>query len=191
MKTLFASSLLALLWGSPSWAVRAQEGLACLEVSDLGCAIEVRDAVLASGDASEPALVLKMRTLFREGRYEEAVDVLEVLEAAGAESLQRESNPYRATALASRGMVSAIDVDVEVRRAEGVEAVLEAEAIEVLKNSRGAYDQLFGGGPKHRVLLDIFPTAQRFIQASGLPPEAVRKTGVVALSKWSLSLIHI
>ena len=100
MKTLFVSSLLALLWGSPSWAVRAQEGLACLEVSDLGCAIEVRDAVLASGDASEPALVLKMRTLFREGRYEEAVDVLEVLEAAGAESLQRESNPCMSPTLA-------------------------------------------------------------------------------------------
>jgi len=59
----------------------------------------------------------------------------------------------------------------------------------VLQSSRSAYDTLFGGGPKHRVLLDIFPTAQRFIQASGLPPEAVRKTGVVALSKWSRLLI--
>lgn len=189
MKTWFVSSLLALLWASPGWAVRAQEGLACLEVSDLGCAIEVRDAVLASGDTSEPALILKMRTFFREGRYDEAVAVLEGLEAAGAESLAREYNPYRATALASRGMVSAIDNDVEVRRAEGVEAVLESEAIEVLKNSRSVYDTLFGGGPKHRVLLDIFPTAQRFIQASGLPPEAVRKTGVVALSKWNRLLI--
>ena len=47
MKTWFVSSLLALLCASPAWAVRAQEGLACLEVSDLGCAIEVRDAVLA------------------------------------------------------------------------------------------------------------------------------------------------
>ena len=100
MKTWFVSSLLALLWASPGWAVRAQEGLACLEVSDLGCAIEVRDAVLASGDTSEPALILKMRTFFREGRYDEAVAVLEGLEAAGAESLAREYNPYRATALA-------------------------------------------------------------------------------------------
>ena len=189
MKTWFVSSLLALIWASPSWAVRAQEGLACLEVSDLGCAIEVRDAVLAAGDNSEAALVLKMRTFFREGRYEEAVSVLETLEASGAESLARETNPYRATALASRGMTSAIEGDVEVRRAEGVEAVLESEAIDVLRGSRAAYDDLFGGGPKHRVLLDIFPTAQRFIQASGLPPEAVRKTGVVALSKWSRLLI--
>ena len=91
MKTWFVSSLFALLCASPAWAVRAQEGLACLEVSDLGCAIEVRDAVLAAGDRSEPALVLKMRTLFREGRYAEAVAVLEALEAAGAASLERES----------------------------------------------------------------------------------------------------
>jgi tetratricopeptide (TPR) repeat protein len=189
MKTWFASSLLALIWASPAWAVRAQEGLACLEVSDLGCAIEVRDAVISSGDTSEAAQILNLRTLFREGRYDEAIAVLEGLHAAGSEALARETNPYRPTALASRGMVSAVDEGVEVRRAQGVEAVLESEALDVLRRGRSVYDPMFGGGPQHRVLLDIFPTAQRFIQASGLPPEAVRKTGVVALSKWSRLLI--
>ena len=38
-------------------------------------------------------------------------------------------------------------------------------------------------------MLDIFPTGSRFIGASGIPPEAVQTTGVVALSKWTRLLL--
>lgn len=188
MKTLFVSSLWFICMGS-ALAARAREGLACLEVGDLRCAIEVRDEVVVSGDASEAARVLQLRTLFREGRYEDAVAVLEALERSGLESAQRETNPYRGSALASRGMVEAQRDGVRVRHAKGIESILRDEALEVMERSRSTYDALFGGGPDHDVLLDIFPTAYRFTQASGLPPEAVRTTGVVALSKWSRLLI--
>jgi tetratricopeptide (TPR) repeat protein len=188
MKTWFVSSLWLFAAGS-AFGARAREGLACLEVGDLRCAIEVRDEVVASGDVSEVSRVLQLRTLFREGRFKESVAVLEQLEKAGAESAQRETNPYRGSVLASRGLVEAQGEGVRVRYANGIEAILKDEALEVMERSRTTYDALFGGGPDHEVLLDIFPTAQRFIQASGLPPEAVRKTGVVALSKWSRLLI--
>ena len=190
MKIWFSSSLLALLaFEAPAQAARPQEGLACLEVGDLRCALEVRDAVVAADDDSETSLVLQLRTLFREGRYTEAVGILERLEVEGTEAAQRETNPYRGTALASRGMVEATGEGVRVRYATGIEQILRDDALHVTERSRETYDVLFGGGPDHEVLLDIFPTAHRFIQASGLPPEAVRKTGVVALSKWSRLLI--
>jgi len=190
MKIWFSSSLLALMaFGAPAKADRPQEGLACLEVGDLRCALEVREAVVAAGDDSETSLVLQLRTLFREGRYVEAVGILERLEARGTEAAQRETNPYRGTMLASRGMVEAKGEGVRVRHATGIELILRDDALLVTERSRETYDALFGGGPDHDVLLDIFPTAHRFIQASGLPPEAVRKTGVVALSKWSRLLI--
>ena len=190
MKTWFVSSLLSLgLMSLPAHGMRAQEGLACLEVGDLACAIEVRDAVLAQGDDSDMTRILQMRTLFREGRYDEAVSVLEIIEARNPEVLQRETNPYRNTARAFRGMQQAEGDAVVVRHARGVERVLRDEALEVMERSREVYDRLFGGSPNHDVMLDIFPTANRFILASGLPPEAVRKTGVVALSKWSRLLI--
>jgi hypothetical protein len=188
MKIWFASSLWLLCAGSALGA-RAREGLACLEVGDLRCAVEVRDSVVAAGDRTEASRVLQLRTLFREGRFGDAVAVLEQLEEEGAESAQRETNPYRGSVVASRGLVDASRPGVRVRHAGGTEFILREEALDVMERSRSTYDALFGGGPDHEVLLDIFPTAQRFIQASGLPPEAVRKTGVVALSKWSRLLI--
>ena len=190
MKIWFSSSFLALMaFGAPTMAARPQEGLACLNVGDLRCALEVREAVLEAGDDSETSLVLQLRTLFREGRYAEAVSILERLEADGADAAQRETNPYRGTAQASRGMVEVKGEGVRVRHATGIEQILRDDALDVTERSRETYDALFGGGPDHDVLLDIFPTAHRFIQASGLPPEAVRKTGVIALSKWSRLLI--
>ena len=190
MKTWFVSSLACwLLIPSLAWGARAQEGLACLEVGDLRCAQEVREQVVAKGDDSEASLLLQMRTLFREGRYSEAVEVLEKLEAKGVQIEEFDSNPYRPSAVAARGLKSVRDQGIEVRFGPGVERILRDDAVEVLLNSRRVYDDLFGGGPDHDVLLDIFPTAGRFIQASGLPPEAVRTTGVVALSKWSRLLL--
>ncbi len=190
MKIWFVNSLLLLMCMShPARGMRAQEGLACLDVGDLACAMEVRDAVVAAGDASDISLVLQMRTAFREGRYADAASIFGTLSSRESELLVRDRNPYESTAKAFRGMVRYEGDSVIVRRAKGVEAVLEEDAALVLEQSRKAYDSLFGGGPTHPVLLDIFPTANRFIMASGLPAEAVRKTGVVALSKWSRLLV--
>jgi tetratricopeptide (TPR) repeat protein len=188
MKTLFVSS--ALLWSavsSSAWAVRPQEGLACLAVGDLACAIEVRDSLVLANEQSEVTKVLELRTLFREGRYPEAVEVLDQL--SESEWLTRDKNPYRPTEVASRGLEEAALDGSRVRYAAGLESILRDDALDVLERSRTVYGELFGGELNHDVLLDIFPTAQRFIMASGLPPEAVRKTGVIALSKWSRLLI--
>ena len=76
-----------------------------------------------------------------------------------------------------------------VRHAEGIDRCLVDEAIDTLQRSRLTYDGIFAGGPEHDIVLDIFPTATRFIGGSGLPPEAVRTTGVVALSKWTRLLL--
>jgi tetratricopeptide (TPR) repeat protein len=191
MKTWFTSSFigLGLIFAPQAQGVRPQEGLACLEVGDLACAISAREGAISRSDSSDAARMLSLRTYFREGRYQEAVEALEWGEAGPPEAFSRDSNPYRATAAAARGMVAVKGDGVVVRHAKGVDEVLRDEALTVMSQSRSAYDALFGGGPNYAVLLDIFPTASRFIGASGLPPEAVRKTGVVALSKWSRLLI--
>jgi len=132
---------------------------------------------------------LQLRVLFREGRYAQAVEVLDALEAKGVDMASEDNNPYRDTLRAARGMAETTQGRVVVRQGGGLEVILQDDALEVMTASREAYDALFGGGPDHDVLLDIFPTARRFIWASGLPPEAVRTTGVIALSKWSRLLI--
>jgi len=190
MKNWFASNLIV-WWGlsSPAWAASLSEGMSCLAVGDLSCAQEVRDSMVASAPAAVGTMKLNLRVLFREGKYSRVVEVLDALEAKGVDIESEDPSPYRATAAAAAGMAETVQGGVRVRHAGGIEQILEDDALSVLQASRRAYDALFGGGPGHEVLLDIFPTARRFIQASGLPPEAVRTTGVIALSKWSRLLI--
>jgi tetratricopeptide (TPR) repeat protein len=188
MKNWYASSLAVLLvLGSPAWGASASEGLGCLSAGDLSCAIAVRDELVAARPNEIPTLRLQLRVLFREGAYEDAVGVLQTLEDRG-ETVDN-AEVYRNTLKATVGMTQVQGDGIELRHGGGMEAVLEEDALQVMVASRTTYDGLFGGGPDHDVLLDIFPTARRFIWASGLPPEAVRTTGVIALSKWSRLLI--
>ena len=117
MKTWFASSAAALLLlpGLARGAARPQEGLACLEVGDLRCAQEVREQVMGTGDDSDVSLLLQMRSLFREGRYSEAVAILDTLESRGVNVEEQDSNPYRPSMQAARGLVSVKKPGIEVR----------------------------------------------------------------------------
>jgi tetratricopeptide (TPR) repeat protein len=178
---------LSLLSTTPAWA---SDPLAvavnCLEHFDLGCAVEARVDVPA-GTAQR---ALDARIAFHQGRYDVALKHMQALESDGV-NLEAEDGftPYKATAAAAAGMVEFPGEGVRVRVAPGVDYILTDDAIEVLGASRRTYDTLFGGGPNHDIVLDIFPSNGRFIDASGLPPEAVRKTSVIALSKWTRLLL--
>jgi len=160
----------------------------CLDHFDLACATQVQDRVPSSDTISTDRS--KMWLAFHEGRYADSVASLERLEAAGVrvEDLER-GVPYRPTAEASKGMVESTRDGVAVRTYPGPDRILIDEALDVLEQSRGVYDKVFGAGPPHTIILDIFPTATRFIAASGIPPESVRTTGVIALSKWTRLLL--
>ncbi|MEL6341862.1 MAG: hypothetical protein AAFV53_01930 [Myxococcota bacterium] len=191
MKNWFASkvvlaAILSLTPG-PAWAQSPEDGLACLRATDLRCAQRVRDELLSTTPNDGKTLQLHARTLFHEGRYDEAVEVIQQIEEMGLEP--DGYAPYVATAEAASGLLYAEETGLSVRHDRGVERILSQEAVETLRASRATYDTLFGGGPDHSVVLDIYPTASRFTGASGLPPEAVRTTGVVALSKWNRLLL--
>jgi tetratricopeptide (TPR) repeat protein len=160
----------------------------CLDHFDLACARQVRDRVSTSDAIATDRAELWLA--FHEGRYDDAVAALERLEAVGVrvEDLER-GVPYRPTAESARGMVEAVRGAVAVRYSPGPDRILVDEALDVLEGSRLVYDEVFGAGPPQTIVLDIFPTATRFIGASGIPPESVRTTGVIALSKWTRLLL--
>lgn len=178
--------LLALAPGD-AWARSAEDGMACLRATDLTCAQEVRDELLRRSPDAADTLLLQARTYFHEGRYDEAFAIVQRLQEMGA--AVDEYTPYEATASAATGLLEVEAEGLRVRHDRGVDRVLADEAVETLQGSRQTYDALFGGGPDHDVVLDIFPTATRFTGASGLPPEAVQTTGVIALSKWNRLLL--
>ncbi len=180
--------LLLLALVGPAAAVDAEEGHNCLRITDLRCAQKVRDALLSSEPAALETLALNARTLFYEGRYAEAVSALDAYEDKGGASFAQEA-PYRETADATRGFVTRAGKGVRVRYALGPDVVLAEEAATTVERARAVLDPLMGGGPPHDIVLDLFPSGTTFIAASGLPAEAVRTTGVVALSKWTRLLV--
>jgi tetratricopeptide (TPR) repeat protein len=189
MKSWFASSLLGLglAWAGAAWAGPLEEGRACLDASDLTCAIR---AAGAAGD-SAPARVLRAEVLFSQAQFAEAAELLEraVAELPQSDELDRRLAHYRATLTATDGFTVERRGDVEIRYLPGTDLVLLDEAFETLQASHDRIGPLLGGAPPGGIRMELYPTAERFTQASGLPPEAVRTTGVVALSKWTRLLV--
>ena len=52
---------------------------------------------------------------------------------------------------------------VIVRHDPGLDQILAKDGVHILEASRLTYDSLFGAGPDHDIVMDIFPTAVRFM----------------------------
>lgn len=185
---------LAALWSltmaSNGFATTAEDALMCLSQSDLVCAQQVQIALERSRPDSMDLAQVEVWNAFHEGDYADALMAMDRLRERGLDLEVDESHtPYRASAESSRGMEVHRGEGIEVRVAPGVDRIVAEEAVLALLEIKKQTNALFGGGPEHTIVLDIFPTGSRFIGASGIPPEAVQTTGVVALSKWTRLLL--
>lgn len=188
---------LGLAFARPAGAATAEDGFACLHRGDVPCARYAADALLADDSSDPAARLLDAQTCFHEGRYQEALDGLEAVveeggglpdasEQAEVEALLR---LYRDTVTATKDFEERVEGDVVVRWAPGVDAILVEEALEVAEAARASAREALGSLPSGRVIVELYPTVDRFILASGLGSDAVETTGVVALSKWSRLLM--
>jgi tetratricopeptide (TPR) repeat protein len=170
-----------------AYAGAAEDGLACLERADLACA----ERALASGASGSAGELLAARVAFHRADFDGARARMKALAAAHPEDsdLASELAHVEATADAAAGFVVERRGDVEVRYLPGIDRVLVDECLETLQASHDRVAPQLGGAPPIPVRVELYPTADRFIAASGLPAEAVRTTGVVALSKWDRLLI--
>jgi tetratricopeptide (TPR) repeat protein len=190
MKNWLRNSFLLMgCWSSSVWADTLDDGHRCLDEVDLQCAIEIQTQLLKSNPTDVDVLQFSARTDFYKGDFESVVATLETLAEKGVEIEDEGGFPARATLASFQGMVESQGDGVRVRHDPGLDRILVADALQTMERARKTYDTLLGGGPEYDIVLDIFPTARRFMYASGIPPEAVRTTGVIALSKWSRVLI--
>ncbi len=177
--------ILALL-GSLAWAGDAAEVLACLEVSDLACAQRE-----ASGLGDSPSdRVARAELAFSLGEFSQARDLYQGTEKAEEpDNHARKSKLYRLSADATADFTTVSRGDVTLRYRAGMDEVLVDEALETLQAAHDRIAPILGGAPPGGVRMELYPTAQRFIDASSLPGTAVRNTGVIALSKWTRLLV--
>ena len=173
-----------LLSAALALAAPADEVSACLEVYDLACA---RKAAEALGTTPDDAAA-RAELAFNLGEFAEARDLLAPV-VKGDEARGRALALYEQVLSANRGFRAEMRGDVTVRYRPGMDEVLVDEALETLQASHDRIGPLLGGAPPGGVRMELYPTAQRFIDASSLPAESVRTTGVVALSKWTRLLV--
>lgn len=165
-------------------ATPAAEVRACLEVYDLACA---QRALPRLGQTPED-VAARAELEFNLGNFKVARDGMAA--AAARDATFREDLALYERVLAANAEFDAeVRKDVTVRYRPGMDVVLLDEALETLQASHDRIGPLLGGAPPGGVRMELYPTAQRFIDASSLPGDAVRTTGVVALSKWTRLLV--
>ena len=172
---------------SPAWADPAQDVHACLEAYDVTCAQSAADA-LATSDADK---VASAELAFHLGNFGVAYDRLK--SAGGSlshsDGYAERLELFEKSLSATSDFVTRTQGDVTLRFRPGMDEVLTDEAFETLQASHDRIGPILGGAPPGGVRLELYPTAQRFIDASSLPGSAVRTTGVIALSKWTRLLV--
>lgn len=191
MKNLFASSVLAALLGGfgpagQAWAGDLARGEVCIAAADLACARAA--AVGLGGTPRERGFLAELA--FHEQRFDDALRLLKASTGPAPESsTQNGIDLYKATLEAVAGFVSETRGDVTVMYLPGTDEVLLDDTFTTLQAAHDRIGPRLGGAPPGGVRVEIYPTAARFIAASGIPAESVRTTGVVALSKWSRLLL--
>ncbi len=211
---LLGAALVLLLWPVQAQAADARAGLQCLRWTDLACAEEVVEDL--EGDTSVEALLLQARLHFHRGRAEEASKTLkrvllrsDELDASAwegvyrgtgyarggeatatlREALEAELGFYVETAQVHGAMVETEIDGVVVVHHPGLERVLVQDAAEAIALARERVAPRLGGDVPGPVRVEIYPDSDSFTTCSGLPVEAVRTTGVVAVQKWNRILI--
>jgi len=189
-RTLLLSAIMAL---SPAFADEIDVGFECLARGDTICAAEAVREV--SGEDGFGEHLLRSRYAFFTGNMELALS--EMAMAAELEPSQFvEGAPLRgefdltsATAEVHDGLVESTVGDISVVHHPSIDRILVQDAVDVLNVARQRIAPILGGDPPIPLRVEIYPTGADFTACTGLPIDAVKTTGVVAISKWNRLLL--
>jgi len=181
----------AALWIGSAAAAGVADGLSCLDAHDLPCAQAVLEKQQKKGDDSPALAVLEGRVRFHEGDFRAAAVAFDraLLSNPDDERVTRDRDLAIATAEVAEGLIETTRGDITVAHHPGVDRVLVDGVIDSLSAARERIAPLLGGVTPVPLRVEIYPTGTSFVVASGLPPEAVKTTGVIAISKWHRLLI--
>jgi tetratricopeptide (TPR) repeat protein len=196
MKILSASKILlvaACLVFTPARAGDVEDGLECLERGDTVCAGEAVSEI--SGENGFGEHLLRARYAFFTGEMELAASEMSLAAASEPEQFS-EGSPFRGelelmagTAEVHSGLIESTVGDITVVHHPSIDRILVHDAVEVLNVARERIAPLLGGDPPIPLRVEIYPTGADFTACTGLPIDAVKTTGVVAISKWNRLLL--
>ncbi len=131
------------------------------------------------------------RFAFYEGRYQQALDYFQGLTFVDQDGTPDTFPDYvRQVLEATRGLVYQDSEHFRVYYdPDTPDRILPDYALDTLEKAYRAIGAELGHFPPDRVRVEIFPTATRFIQASGLTREEIETTGTVALCIYNKLMI--
>lgn len=210
MKSLFVISLLL---GTAS-AGDVEDGFLCLRETNLACAAEAvedlegdtsaeaqllrarvlfhQGRVAEAAEALRPVIgraaeidVEKLAGEMPNGSRLSEESVLDFDGPKVKETLEETHAFWIETAEVHAAMVETQVGDVVVLHHPGIERILVEDAAECIRLARERIAPLLGGDVPGVVRVEIYPDTAGFTVASGLPADAIRTTGVVAIQKWN------
>lgn len=178
-----------LVFSSLAFGATLQEGLACLARNDVPCAQQVVEDLGAESSRRPEELSFAAETAFFAGDFPRALEILERAVAAGYVDRYDRVGLYTRTRDITASYQVAKRGRFEVHYAPGVDLILVEDALDTLELAERHLAPLLGGPPPGVTRLEIYPDGRSFKGVVALPPDAVERTGVVAISKWSRLLV--
>ena len=166
-----------------STAAALREGHLALSHYDFDTAHAIASALSGPhGDLPDVRYFLG-RLAFYEGRYADAVKAFDGVDFVDAQGKKDGFPDYaRRVAAAVEGLETTESEHFAIRYdARGPDRILIPYAVPVLESAWKRLSSELGYVPDRAIRLEIFPTSDRFIQASGLTADEIQTTGTVAL----------
>lgn len=173
---------------SISWA-SVGDVVDCLDEADIACARAALAPLDPDQSQDADVVLYAARTEFFDGNYDKAHAYLIRALELGAPDPYDDLGLYERTKVVTQGYALVTRDQYQMRYRAGLDAILIDDAIAAMEKSAKHIAPLMGGPPPGEILLEVFPHARAFTEASSLTEKDVRTTGVVALSKWSRLLM--
>jgi tetratricopeptide (TPR) repeat protein len=152
-------------------------------------AMEKAEALYADHPALPQVQYVAGRAKFYMQDYAGALALLERAAAGSDRTDETYLEFARATRDITRDYVSATSENFEIRVAPGPDEILIPYALDALEKAYANLGADFDYFPKRRIVVETFTRAEDLAAVSGLPVEAIRNSGTVAICKHNKLMI--
>ena len=166
----------------------AQRAAAAIDVWDIVTATELADQLEKGAPDGPDSQMVRALVRFHQGRYAEAVKLLDLLRAKGHKENET-TRLIRETALQTKDFVEKKGAHFTIRYRPGPDAMLVDWALETLEAQRASLEQDLGYAPPENVPVEIYPDADKFASVTTLTRQEIETTGTIALCKFNKLMV--
>ncbi len=160
-----------------------------LDVWDLPAAKAAAEALETGAPDDPDAIEARAYVRFHEGRYAEAVKLLDLLATKFKREERSIARLVRKTAKVTEGFREKRGKHFTVKFLPGQDALLADWTLETLEAQRAALEADLGYVPPETVPVEIYPTGDKFAVVTTLTRQEIETTGTIALCKFNRLMI--